>query len=350
MITTGRTAGAILTVLTLLAIASCGRPPEKDFNKVTRLPMEVDAALGWKPKPGYAPFSGTFLTGEFGIRMNGDEIVEPARGAILAVGDSFAAGSEVDNHETWPAQLERLVKIPVLNAACGAWGVDQIVLRVEQLAPTLKPALVVVGILDQDVLRNNYRIFGGGYKPYYVIEGGQLRLQGTPVPSLQGARTELGAVKAVLGHSYALDWAVRQLGLMPRWVDDAQRYDKVHEKGPEIAGLLMHRLAELGKQHGFKTLMMMQYGGGQIMSSPTRPDIVEPAFKAAAAAQLPAIDLYPVLRAQVPDSINSLYVMHDNGKLHGHMSATGNRLVARTIHERLTSLGWSFESSTARAR
>ena len=71
--------------------------------------------------------------------------------------------------------MERLVKIPVLNAACGAWGVDQIVLRVEQLAPTLKPALVIVGILDQDVLRNNYRMFGGGYNE--KATGKQLRAE-----------------------------------------------------------------------------------------------------------------------------------------------------------------------------
>jgi lysophospholipase L1-like esterase len=344
---------AVARVATLLAatiaIGGCGKPAAPTFSQVLRAPMEADAELGWKPQARYSSYSGTFLTGEHGLRMNREEIVAPARRAIIAVGDSFTAGSEVGNGESWPAHLERLLKVPVLNAASGAWGVDQMVLRAEALAPTLEPALVIIGILDQDVLRNNFRLYGGGYKPYFTIEGGQLVQKGTPVPSLEGASTDLGWVKAVLGRSYALDWSVRQLGLLSRWVDDARRYDKVHDDGPEVSRLLLRRLAESGQKHGFKTMMVMLYGGGQILASPTRPSIVEPSFKGADEAGMPAIDMYPVLRERVPGRLDPLYVMHESGKVHGHMSSAGNELVARTIAARIAELGWTFEPVPARA-
>lgn len=67
---------------------------------------------------------------------------------MIAVGDSFTAGSEVADAETWPAQLERLIDGPVINAGVGGYGTDQMILRSESLLPVLQPSAVVVGILD----------------------------------------------------------------------------------------------------------------------------------------------------------------------------------------------------------
>ena len=57
---------------------------------------------------------------------------------ILAVGDSFTFGDEVNDGQTWPAQLQLLTGRRVLNGGVSGYGFDQIVLRAEQLAAKIQ--------------------------------------------------------------------------------------------------------------------------------------------------------------------------------------------------------------------
>src|SRR5262245_5906106 len=118
---------------------------------------EYDPLLGWRQRANVR--WGEYTMGDLGVRMNsGAESRRPlAPGAVVAVGDSFTAGSEVADAETWPAQLERLIGRPVINAGVGGYGTDQMILRAESLLPVLQPSAVVVGILDDDINRAGYR-------------------------------------------------------------------------------------------------------------------------------------------------------------------------------------------------
>ena len=53
---------------------------------------EFDAVVGWRQKAFRS--NAVLVTGELGVRMNSREIRPLPRTAILAVGDSFTAGSE----------------------------------------------------------------------------------------------------------------------------------------------------------------------------------------------------------------------------------------------------------------
>jgi hypothetical protein len=81
---------------------------------------EHDPLLGWRHR-AYRRISKDPLvnTGEFGLRMNSAAIKPVPRRAILAVGDSFTAGSDTDDHETYPAQLEAILDYPVINSGVG---------------------------------------------------------------------------------------------------------------------------------------------------------------------------------------------------------------------------------------
>src|SRR6478736_5628657 len=83
---------------------------------------EFDAKLGWRVKP-WSDIDG-FEAIDYGIRRNFDESVVRT-GAVLTVGDSFTEGWEVKNEESWPAVIERLTGIPVVNAGVGGYGTDQ---------------------------------------------------------------------------------------------------------------------------------------------------------------------------------------------------------------------------------
>src|SRR5260370_1132446 len=69
---------------------------------------------------------------------------------VLATGDSYTQGDEVDNDHTWPAQLQGLLRRRTINAGVAAYGFDQIVLRTEQLVPVVRPGLIVLGFIGDD--------------------------------------------------------------------------------------------------------------------------------------------------------------------------------------------------------
>jgi hypothetical protein len=88
--------------------------------------MQYDALLGWTPASNT---SAPFNTLEYGIRKNSRDKEVLTTDAILAVGDSYTAGSEVLDADTWPAQLEKMLGRRVINAGVMGYGVDQSVLK-----------------------------------------------------------------------------------------------------------------------------------------------------------------------------------------------------------------------------
>ena len=71
--------------------------------------------------------------GEHGFRQMPPPPADATAGPpVLATGDSYTQGDEVDNDHTWPAQLQGLLRRRTINAGVAAYGFDQIVLRTEQ--------------------------------------------------------------------------------------------------------------------------------------------------------------------------------------------------------------------------
>lgn len=302
--------------------------------------MDHDPLLGWRLRENLFVPGSSFTTGAYGLRMNSNEIRPPAPGGVLAVGDSFTAGSGVADWESWPAQLEQLINQPVHNAAAGAWGVDQMVLRAEQLVPELHPKVLIVSILGQDSLRNNFEIYGGGYKPYFVIENGTAALKGTPVPLVSQRSIEIGPVRKVIGHSYLIHWAMMRLS-PAGWVQDSDRYKKVHadEVGVQISCQLMDRLKRLQDQHGLHVIVAVQYGAAE-SSAKEPPWYGPPVLECAKQRGFGILDTYPSLKT-IADQDQPRFVglwLNEGGQL-GHMSATGNRLIAKLLREILVHSG-----------
>jgi len=123
---------------------------------------QYDELLGWVPnygtrmsgQIGRLPGQSTYTIVDGNIRSNGKDRLKMFGGkTILAVGDSFTYGYDVNNHETWPAHLENLLvnrvtggslgNYKVINAGVSGYGLDQIILRGEQLVHKFKPHLMI---------------------------------------------------------------------------------------------------------------------------------------------------------------------------------------------------------------
>ncbi|CAN5830057.1 hypothetical protein BH11PSE3_BH11PSE3_49610 [soil metagenome] len=306
-----------------------------------------DPALGHVPRPGHAEPGVTI--GRDGLRRTTDQTrsdqtrsdqtrsgqttigqmtsgptTSSQTGTILAVGDSFTFGDEVDDGQTWPAQLQAMTGRRVLNGGVSGYGFDQAVLRAEQLAALYKPAVIVVSFIADDIRRTEMRRLWSADKPYFVLEDGKLVLAGVPVPPRADPRSTLSFWQATLGYSYLFDFILRRLDLLHDWFGDHVRV-QAPGVGQHLACLLTQRLADLQRRSGARVVVLAEY-------DPVVWD--DPAFAVeqrrltgglldcAAKNGLATLDSFDALAAT--GAPRKLYVTW-------HMNADGNRLIARLV-------------------
>jgi hypothetical protein len=226
---------------------------------------EYHPRLGWVPNLGVRNEKGvtsTVLEGNF--RSNGTA-PSPAGKPILAVGDSFTFGSEVNDAESWPAQLEALLGKPVINAGVGNYGLDQAVLRAEEFVPRYDPELLIVSFIEDDIERCELSVRFQA-KPYFTFADGRLQLQNVPVPAPDAydAR-EMDLFRRTFGYSHLADFVMRRVApeywLNARFVftDGLGREKSGADEGKRIACALMSRLRHLREDHGTEILVVAQY-------------------------------------------------------------------------------------------
>ena len=281
---------------------------------------EHDPQLGWIPRPGALdrsnPRGVTITIGDDGIRQNG-AAPRATQPRILAVGDSFTFGDDVGDDETWPAWLERLGVGQVLNAGVFAYGLDQSVLRAEQLALRYRPDLLIVSFIPDDVSRARFSQRGGASKPYFEVEHDALVLRNVPVPApLEG----VDLFRRVFGYSYLVDWMMRQVAPV-YWLAGPSERELSQDDVLRVACLLMARLAALSFRVPTRVLVVAQAPNDEFNVA-----VSSSVLTCASANHLETLDLVSALRdeaARSPETYRSLFA--------GHMTPKGNRLIAEWI-------------------
>jgi lysophospholipase L1-like esterase len=298
---------------------------------------QYDPLLGWVLEPNQAPDpNGGFSTGEHGVRMNGRAIVPVPRHGILASGDSFTAGSEVNNWESWPAQLEAMLGQPVVNAATGGWGTDQIVLRAESLMAILQPKAIVISFLADDILRAGYQTFGGGNKPYFTVEDGALVAHNDPVPRFAGGASEIGWLRSLFGFSHLVAYVMQATGYYEWWFGSVNR--RVANDIVNVSCRLLERLKAKTDVEYVALYLVMQYGPNLVIPLDDEPGYAAGVLACARAAGITTIDTWSALHAvRQRDALQTMYNVDRARGQYGHMSPEGNALIARMIAETLRS-------------
>lgn len=309
--------------------------------------FEFDQALGWKYRtslPLQEPMKANqldFTIGGFGLRMNTPrQFRDPTVGTgILAAGDSFTAGAQVRDNESWPAILEQVLETPVLNSGVGGYGVDQIVLRAEALAKVLSPRVVIYSFLDEDILRTSYDIFSA-YKPYFKLtEDGGLVHHGVPVKTAVSKNNRLGFFRSVFGYSKIIHEGM--MSITPyTWIGQELSFRQVstNKEATEISCRLLDKIIEDSKRFNFRPLIVMQYGGDRVLHNKQSWYAVE-VLRCVRDRNLPLLDTFDVLNKLSQDNIEGfteLYVTPKNAgnERFGHMSKAGNAFIAKQIAEK----------------
>jgi hypothetical protein len=290
---------------------------------------QFDAELGWVPREEYE--STGYNTLENGIRRNLCE-KEVRTGGILAVGDVFTnGGEEVADGGTWPAHLERLTGVPVLNAGVAGYATDQIVLRAEGLLPVVQPRTLVVGVFEETIARARYASFGLP-KPYFTIEGGKLvRHAPTRLPEEPHANW-LGSARAALGYSALLD-AVLGRAAPVYWLGKpGEQVFRTTDSDPvAVTCALLQRLKARAEAQGVRVLLLMQYAR-KTVAERTEPGMDAAQVAACAnALGLEVIDQLGALRAAAAQSSEALNELYLQSPGYGQMTSKGNRMTAQLL-------------------
>lgn len=141
--------------------------------------FRYDSLLGWTTLTNRVNlFYGTNATHDsFGLRINSaaiDTDNKPIR--IVTLGDSFTYGDEVNDSSTYPAQLQTLLhNSKVYNLGVSGYGIDQMLWRLQNHIARIRPHIVIVSPIAEDIGRANSNYFCF-FKPYYHLENGQWKL------------------------------------------------------------------------------------------------------------------------------------------------------------------------------
>lgn len=144
-----------------------------------------DAELGWCRRPGE---HGTELTDRGETRYEVDERgrrhnpgFTGVSARVACFGDSYVFCRLVNDDETWPHQLSRLLGTNAANYGVGNYGLDQALLRLERELPGLEADVIVMGVVPETIARvhsywKHYFEYGNvlAFKPRFTLESGAL--------------------------------------------------------------------------------------------------------------------------------------------------------------------------------
>jgi hypothetical protein len=297
--------------------------------------LDYDPELGWKLKPHLGEGSTHPLqahTFDYGVRRNGPGDDHIRTGGVLVTGASFTVGSEVGDADAWPAQLETLIGIPVVNAAEGGYSTDQIILRAEEMLPIVKPKTLIVDIVSDNIVGAGYS-FDGYPKPYFTVSDGKLVEHNRPVPRYVPPDRSNPYVRDVLAHSLLIHRFMATF-FRDYWYSSASaKFERADNDPVDVTCRLLQRLKSEADARDIRVLLSVEYGGGYLVAT-TRPDggvvLVE---KCATQLGIQVADEYGRLESQFQKNVDEFkknYIVESNGLL-GHKSPYGNLEVARMV-------------------
>jgi hypothetical protein len=325
--------------------------------------VEYDSLLGWRLRPHLK--AGWLNTLDYGFRSNGNADAKVQPGGVLAVGSSFTVGSEVNDDQSWPAQLQQLTGWNVINAGQGGYEADQIVLLAERLLPLVRPQVIVVDLIPGTILGTGYAS-SGWPKPYFTIENDELAIHNSPVPESKTGADRAG-IKWYLGHFAVLDQFMAAFFANYWFTADGNSFVTVATDEVGVTCRLLARLKQKTDAANVGLLLYLQYGGLEIVDSnrmvaamgggvyyrakrwlktkfsplllntpPGAPDWYEAALQTGTCARglgIKTVDELPLLRAvydRNPDELRIYYQIEPGGAT-GHKSPFGNKEVAKVV-------------------
>ncbi|MDA3860909.1 MAG: SGNH/GDSL hydrolase family protein [Melioribacteraceae bacterium] len=173
-----------------------GKNFKREYFNVRLIP---DSLLGWSPNPYYKSSNELYLYNKDGIRSKNilTDYSKKSKLRIAFFGDSYSHGDEVKFKNTIGEYLQTLlnkdsIDAEVINFAVSGYGMDQALLRWEEVKDQFQPDIVILGVQFENAKRHinllrpfYYYITEIPYaKPRFVISGNKLLLVKNPISDI----------------------------------------------------------------------------------------------------------------------------------------------------------------------
>ncbi len=306
-------------------------------------PAAYDPELGWAPKPGFSSNYNVWKTrvtiDKDGLRYTGELPKNEGR-PILAVGDSFTFGDEVNDDDAMPARLQDRLQKRVLNGGVFGYGIDQAVMRGERLVERFNPEATILMVVPDDITRVMLRVRTGVEKPYFDLKNGKLERKGVPVSPERPSIKDVGLARKIFGYSYLVDWTFRKLKREGQWYIGNWPHAWAHgdrKKAEKVSCLLMNRLLEKLKAKNSRGIAVFAFSRPATLFAPSHEYLQAPRRlrECVAAGGWETLDLHPIFKEISKNDRKRHRALYQSSN--GHFSRAGNDLIAEQLERILKS-------------
>jgi hypothetical protein len=318
-------------------------PPELDRAPFWINVSRYDAVLGYAPRenisvtmPDSVPawHGATITTDAMGFRTNGGSPPPDHLPLVLAAGDSFTFGDQVEDSQTWSACLEKGRRLRSLNTGVYGYGTAQSLLRIETSLErfALEPQLIILSTLVGGDFKRDRLDFMFSLPRVAVIknESGELEFAPPPESDAAGSRLAGRRIEAAISRrpfellyetSWLIRWGIDRVAPDFTSPSDA-RFTRAHPNAADVLEIIdwtIARFAELDT----KKLFLLQYAGPPFVADPPeRPERSAYIIERLEEHGIPYVDTYSAI----------FEGGRDLGRLYsGHHTPEGNQLVCETI-------------------
>ena len=253
---------------------------------------------------------------------------------VLAIGDSFTYGIDVEENETYSALLDGMDGIEALNMGIPGYGIDQAYLKYAAHGRQFQPDVIVFGIYVGDYERTALQ-FTFFAKPWFEVEMGTMKVAGQPIPTPEA---EFARIAQYLENRIYLLEVLRNFQRKIS-VTEADRARFFRNTDAVVRHILQDLKENLSAQ---QTLLVVHIPRAEafIESDDMRDEISRRLLALYEEVGIPYIDLKAAFTAErEPRRVYEEYYRHlDSGSV-GHLNHAGHARVADLILGKLKEQG-----------
>jgi hypothetical protein len=258
---------------------------------------------------------------------------------IVAIGDSYTYGAEVEADQSYPYYLEQeIAHGEVINMGVKAYGIDQAVLKYLKYGRAYRPDVLVFGVFGPDYVRTPLSFYRFS-KPLFKLDDARtIRLTNIPIPPVETVYRQLRGKHWPLSYLFSLSRLAYHAKL-----DAIAHEDYFREWDPLIEKIFM-KLLDAATQDGTEVIFIYIPTGDQLTSDAARGNYccergsLMRIWKKLAEeySRIKVIDLLEELPKKYSrELVHDKMIFYHGGHPIGHFTPVGNLAVAELIQDQL---------------
>lgn len=259
---------------------------------------------------------------------------------IAVFGDSITFGYGVEENDSYPAMLQKLLgnRCQVINRGVAGYGVDQEYLLFKRNLLMQKPDLVIVGFSGGDIYDSTCSTRFGIPKPYFTLQNGQLSMHKPPAEfSKVNDRDIFFRGKPLQSFLFAKSHCYRLLFYQFSKLvkeDDVSVEEMTVIEGRQVAAAIIKSWKKICDEHGIRLLFLVIPQEDWLKGSANKGQGTTLRTGHAAAVEIledAGLDYLDLWDPFAKNLDSGLFLQGD----FVHPNKKGNQVIAESIHKRL---------------